>query len=34
VVALVLGGLVVLAAQSPAQRVHVCYHRVPGSYWR
>jgi hypothetical protein len=34
VVALVLGGLVVLAALPPAQRVHVYYHRVPGSYWQ
>lgn len=34
VVALVLGGLVVLAVQSPAQRVHVYHHRVPGSYWQ
>jgi hypothetical protein len=34
VVALVLGGLVVLAALPPAHRVHVYYHRVPGSYWQ
>jgi len=33
VVALVLGGLVVLAALPPAHRVRV-YHRVPGSYWQ
>jgi hypothetical protein len=33
VVALVLGGLVVLAALPPSHRVHVYYHRVPGSYW-
>jgi hypothetical protein len=32
-VALVLGGLVLLAALPPAHRVHVYYHRVPGSYW-
>lgn len=34
VVALVLGGLVLAAALPPAQRVHVYYHRPPGSYWR
>jgi hypothetical protein len=34
VVALVLGGLVLLAALPPAHRVHVYYHRPPGSYWR
>jgi hypothetical protein len=34
VVALVLGGLVLMAAMPPAQRVHVYYHRPPGSYWR
>jgi len=34
VVALVLGGLVLLAALPPAQRVHVYYHRPPGSYWQ
>jgi hypothetical protein len=33
-VALVLGGLVLMAAMPPAQRVHVYYHRPPGSYWR
>jgi hypothetical protein len=33
VVALVLGGLVLMAALPPAQRVHVYYHRPPGSYW-
>jgi hypothetical protein len=33
VVALVLGGLVLLAALPPAHRVHVYYHRPPGSYW-
>jgi hypothetical protein len=33
-VALVLGGLVLLAALPPAQRVHVYYHRPPGSYWQ
>jgi hypothetical protein len=36
--ALVLGGLVLLAALPSAQRVHVYdhryYHRVPGSYWQ
>jgi hypothetical protein len=34
VVALVLGGLVLLAALPPAHRVHVYYHRPPGSYWQ
>ena len=34
VVALVLGGLVLAAALPPAHRVHVYYHRVPGSYWQ
>ena len=34
VVALVLGGLVLMAALPPAQRVHVYYHRPPGSYWQ
>jgi hypothetical protein len=34
VVALVLGGLVLMAAMPPAQRVHVYYHRPPGSYWQ
>jgi hypothetical protein len=34
VVALVLGGLVLLAALPPAQRVYVYYHRTPGSYWQ
>ena len=34
VVALVLGGLVLMAALPPAQRVHVYYHRLPGSYWQ
>jgi hypothetical protein len=34
VVALVLGGLVLLAALPPTQRVHVYYHRPPGSYWQ
>jgi len=33
-VALVLGGLVLLAALPPAHRVHVYYHRPPGSYWQ
>jgi hypothetical protein len=33
-VALVLGGLVLMAAMPPAQRVHVYYHRPPGSYWQ
>jgi hypothetical protein len=33
-VALVLGGLVLAAALPPAQRVHVYYHRPPGSYWQ
>jgi hypothetical protein len=33
-VALVLGGLVLAAALPPAQRVHVYYHRLPGSYWQ
>jgi hypothetical protein len=33
VVALVLGGLVLLAALPPAHRAHVYYHRPPGSYW-
>jgi hypothetical protein len=33
-VALVLGGLVLAAALPPAARVHVYYHRLPGSYWR
>ena len=33
-VALVLGGLVLMAAMPPAQRVHVYYHRTPGSYWQ
>ena len=33
VVVLVLGGLVLLAALPPAHRVHVYYHRPPGSYW-
>src|SRR6266508_4051387 len=30
----VLGGLVLLAALPPAHRVHVYYHRPPGSYWQ
>lgn len=34
VVVLVLGGLVLLAALPPAHRVHVYYHRPPGSYWQ
>ena len=34
VVALVLGGLLLLAALPPAHRVHVYYHRTPGSYWQ
>jgi hypothetical protein len=33
-VALVLGGLVLAATLPPAQRVHVYYHRPPGSYWQ
>jgi hypothetical protein len=33
-VALVLGGLVLAAALPPAHRVHVYYHRPPGSYWQ
>jgi hypothetical protein len=33
-VALVLGGLVLMAAMPTAQRVHVYYHRPPGSYWQ
>jgi hypothetical protein len=33
-VALVLGGLVLAAALPPAARVHVYYHRPPGSYWQ
>jgi hypothetical protein len=33
-VALVLGGLVVLAALPSAHRVPAYYHRVPGSYWQ
>jgi hypothetical protein len=33
-VALVLGGLVLMAAMPTAQRVHVYYHRTPGSYWQ
>ena len=33
-VALVLGGLLLMAAMPPAQRVHVYYHRPPGSYWQ
>jgi hypothetical protein len=33
-VALVLGGLVLMAALPSAQRVHVYYHRPPGSYWQ
>jgi hypothetical protein len=33
--ALVLGGLVLMAAMPTAQRVHVYYHRPPpGSYWQ
>jgi hypothetical protein len=33
-VALVLGGLVLAATLPPAARVHVYYHRPPGSYWQ
>jgi len=34
VVALVFAGIMLLAALPPAQRVHVYYHRPPGSYWQ
>jgi hypothetical protein len=33
VVALVLGGLLLLATLPPIYRVHVYYHRPPGSSW-
>jgi hypothetical protein len=33
-VALVLGGLVLLATLPPVHRLPLYYHRVPGSYWQ
>jgi hypothetical protein len=34
VVALVFAGILLLATLPPAHRVHVYYHRPPGSYWQ
>jgi hypothetical protein len=33
VVVLVFAGILLLAMLPPAHRVHVYYHRPPGSYW-
>jgi hypothetical protein len=34
VVVLVFAGILLLATLPPAHRVHVYYHRPPGSYWQ
>jgi hypothetical protein len=31
---LVFAGILLLATLPPAHRVHVYYHRPPGSYWQ